>query len=932
MPAEKKLFLLDAYALIFRSYYAFIRNPMYNAEGLNTSCIFGFVNTLEELMSKEKPTHIAVAFDPSGPNFRHEMYPEYKANRDETPEDIKKSVPWIKEILKAYGIPILQVTGYEADDVIGTLAKKAESDGYQVYMMTPDKDYIQLLSDNIYIYKPSRSGSGIDVVDKVKACNEFNLKSPEQFIDILALMGDASDNIPGAPGIGEKTAMKLIGEFGSVVQLLQNIPSLKGKVQESIQNNQEKILLSQKLATIAIDVPLEVSEEELVVSKVDTEAIKKLFDTLNFKNLEKRVLSRISGPSPVVNPSPSPSPSPAQNLLFDLPPVESKALPKYNTISDTAHDYVVVNTNESINDLINNLLKLNEFCFDTETTGLNSYQSQLVGMSFAWEKGKAYYVPVPANQDEAMTLVSKFRDVFGNLEIRKIGQNIKFDILILKGYSIEVKGEIFDTMLAHYLLQPELRHNMNYLAEQYLNYSPVPIEDLIGPKGKLQLNMRSVPLDKIKEYAAEDADITMQLKVILEEELRKKGLIELATTLEMPLVPVLADMERAGVKLNVKALFDYAYVLREEIIGIEQKIYALAGTPFNISSPKQMGEILFERLKIDSNVKLTKTKQYSTSEETLSMLLDRHEIVPLILEYRGLLKLLNTYVEALPKMINPATGKIHTSYNQALTSTGRLSSVDPNLQNIPIRDEKGREIRKAFIATDDEHILLSADYSQIELRIMAHFSKDENMVQAFRDNADIHTSTASKIYGVSMESVTREMRSKAKTANFGIIYGISAFGLSQRLRIQRKEAADLIEGYFKNFPAVKSYMDSSIRGAREKGYVETLFGRRRYLPDIHSNNGTVRGMAERNAINSPIQGTAADIIKIAMIRVGNEIKKRGLRSKMILQVHDELVFDVYKPELDEIKNLVIFEMEHAVNLDVPLLVDAGSGENWLEAH
>jgi DNA polymerase-1 len=929
MADDRKLFLLDAYALIFRSYYAFIRNPMYNAEGLNTSCIFGFVNTLEELMQKEKPSHIAVAFDPSGPNFRHVMYPEYKANRDETPEDIKKSVPYIKDILKAYGIPILQVDGFEADDVIGTLAKQAEKDGYQVYMMTPDKDYIQLLSDNIFIYKPSRSGSGIEVVDKEKACKDFKLTNPAQFIDILALMGDSADNIPGAPGIGEKTAMKLIEEFQSVENLLQNTALLKGKVQESIINNKEKILLSQTLATIDINVPLEVTEEELVVSKVDIETIKKLFEYLNFKTLEKRVLSRIG----VLMPAPVPqSGQVTQNLLFDLPPVETKPETKYNTITDIAHEYKVIDTTELINDLVNKLQNLNEFCFDTETTGLNSMQAQLVGMSFAWEKAKAFYVPIPANQDDALFLVTKFKPVFENSAIRKIGQNIKFDILILKNYSIEVKGEIFDTMLAHYLLQPEQRHNMNYLAEQFLNYSPVPIEELIGQKGRQQLNMRSVPLEKIKEYAAEDADITMQLKEILEKEIKNKQLETLSSTLEMPLVTVLADMEKCGVKINEKALNDYAGVLREEIIGLEKRIYELAGTKFNISSPKQMGEVLFDKLKIESSGKLTKTKQYSTSEETLSMLLDKHEIVPLILDYRGLMKLLNTYVEALPRMISPKTGKIHTSYNQALAVTGRLSSLDPNLQNIPIRDEKGREIRKAFIASDSDHVLLSADYSQIELRIMAHFSKDANMMEAFEANADIHTSTAAKIYGVESAHVTREMRSKAKTANFGIIYGISAFGLSQRLRIPRKEAAELIEGYFKNFPAVKSYMDSCIRLAREKGYVETLMGRRRYLPDIHSNNGTVRGMAERNAINSPIQGTAADIIKAAMIRVHNELKKRNLRSKMILQVHDELIFDVYKPELEELKKLVIYEMENAVTLDVPILVEAGAGDNWLEAH
>lgn len=929
MAEEKRLFLLDAYALIYRSYYAFIRNPMFNAEGLNTSCIFGFVNTLEELLSKEKPTHIAVAFDPAGPNFRHEMYPEYKANREETPEDIKKSVPYIKAILQAYGIPILLVPGYEADDVIGTLAKRAESEGYTVYMMTPDKDYIQLLSNNIYIYKPSRSGSGIEVVDKVKACADFKLTDPVQFIDILALMGDASDNIPGAPGVGEKTAMKLIESYQSIENVFANTASLKGKLQEIITNNQDKIILSKQLATIAIDVPLQVTDEELVMSETDVHALKALFETLNFKTLERRVLSRVSGATT----SPAIIPVRPQNLLFDLPPaIESKPKATFKTINDTPHEYILADTSQKIDALIQTLSALKEFCFDTETTGLNVNQSQLVGMSFAWEKSKAWYLPIPANQEEANNLVLKFKSVLENTSIRKIGQNIKFDILILRNYLIEVKGEVFDTMLAHYLLQPEQRHNMNFLSETYLNYSPVPIEELIGQKGKGQRTMRSVSVEKIKEYAAEDADITLQLKGVLEPELKNIHLDRLAYELEMPLVHTLAEMEYQGVKINTQALVEYASVLREQIIAIEAKIFALAGIQFNISSPKQMGEILFDRLKIDTHVKLTKTKQYSTSEETLSQLADRHAIVPLILDYRGLMKLLNTYVEALPRMINPITGKIHTSYNQAIAATGRLSSVDPNLQNIPIRDENGRELRKAFVPSNSEFVLLSADYSQIELRIMAHFSKDVNMLEAFNKNEDIHTSTAAKIYGIDPEAVTREMRSKAKTANFGIIYGISAFGLAQRLNIPRKEAAELIEGYFKNFPTVKAYMDASIQKAREKGYVETIMGRRRYLPDIHSHNGNVRGMAERNAINSPIQGSAADIIKIAMNNIHRELKKRQLRSKMILQVHDELVFDVYKPEADEIKQLVIYEMENALKLDVPLIVEAGIGDNWLEAH
>jgi DNA polymerase-1 len=921
MSNDKKLFLLDAYALIFRAYYAFIKNPMHNAAGLNTSCIFGFMNTLEELLSKEKPSHIAVAFDPAGPNFRHEMYPEYKANRDETPEDIKKSIPIIKDILKAYGIPIIQVDGFEADDVIGTLAKKAKNDGYTVYMMTPDKDYIQLLSDKVFMYKPSRFGSGIEIVDNQKACKEYQLSKPEQFIDILALMGDSSDNIPGAPGVGEKTAIKLIAEFHSIENLFNHTDSLKGKLQETIINNKEKIEISKRLATINTSVPFQVTEEELVLSKPNMDGIKRIFSELNFKTLEKRVLSRYTEPVAF------------QNTLFDLPAVsEVKTEKNFETIETTSHNYHLVDDYQKRQELIKQLLQLKQFCFDTETTSLDVIQTQIIGMSFAWKESEAYYVPVPSDQNEAQKIANEFRNVFENETIAKCGQNIKFDILVIKGYGIEVKGKIFDTMLAHYLLQPEIRHNMNFLAEQYLNYSPVPIEDLIGQKGRNQLNMRNVPIDKIKEYAAEDADITWQLKLKLEEELIKANLVNLAQTIEMPLVTVLADMEYAGVSLNTDALKESAEILRNDIIELEKKIIEIAGVEFNLASPRQLGDVLFDRLKINPNAKRTKTKQYSTSEEVLTQLADRHEIIPMILEDRGLRKLLNTYVESLPKMIKAKTGKIHTSFNQAIAATGRLSSIDPNLQNIPIRDERGREIRKAFIPSGEDFVLLSADYSQIELRIMAHASRDENMLEAFRNGADIHTATAAKIFAVSPENVTREMRGKAKTANFGIIYGISAFGLSQRLRIPRKEAAEFIDGYFKNFPGVKRYMDVCILDAREKGYAETIMGRRRYLPDINSNNGNVRGMAERNAINSPIQGSAADIIKLAMINIHEKFKDQNLRSKMILQVHDELVFDVCIPELEKMKNIVKYEMENVVKLEVPLLVEMGTGKNWLEAH
>jgi DNA polymerase-1 len=931
MEKEKKLFLLDAYALIFRSYYAFIRNPMYNNEGLNTSCIFGFINTLEELLSKEKPTHIAVAFDPPGPNFRHEMFPQYKANRDATPEDIIKSVPYIKDILKAYGIPIIQIDGYEADDVIGSMAIKAKADGYTVYMMTSDKDYIQILSENIYIYKPSRTGLGVEIVDCDKACKDFQLTSPKQFIDILALMGDASDNIPGAPGVGEKTAIKLITEYESIEKLFENTHCLKGKLQEIIINNRDKIEISKKLATIETNIPLDISEEELVLSQPDMETIKTIFSILNFRTLEKRVLARFSNATSTPNGN-----IPVQHTLFDLPEAinnkpEEK---KHASINTVPHAYHLIDSLHKRQDLINQLLQQREICFDTETSMLEVVQqAQIVGLSFAWKKAEAYYVPLPVNQTESQSIINEFKPVLENEEIVKIGQNIKFDILVLKNYGIEVKGKIFDTMLAHYLLQPEQqRHGMDFISVQYLNYSPVPIDDLIGQKGRHQQTMRSVPIEKIKEYAAEDADVTFQLKVILESELHKNNLINLADTVEMPLIRVLAEMEYAGVSLNTDALRESAEILRTDIIELEKKIILLAGMDFNISSPKQLGEILFEKLNINSKAKRTKTKQYSTSEDVLSLLAEEHEIIPMIIEHRGLRKLLSTYVEALPKLINPRSGKIHTSFNQAIASTGRLSSVDPNLQNIPIREERGREIRKAFVPSGDEFLLLSADYSQIELRIMAHMSKDENMLEAFRNNADIHTTTAAKIFGVTLEEVTREMRSKAKTANFGIIYGISAFGLSQRLKIPRKEAAEFIEGYFKNFQGVKQYMDNSIKVARENGFVETIMGRRRYLPDINSNNGTVKGMAERNAINSPIQGSAADIIKLAMINIYRKLKENQLKSNMILQVHDELVFDVYAPELEQIKAIVKHEMENAVQLNIPLTVEMGVGKNWLEAH
>lgn len=921
MESSKRFVLVDAYAIIFRAYYAFIRNPMVNSEGFNTSTVFGFVNALEDIILKENPTHIGVAFDPPGGNFRNQIYPQYKANRDATPEEIIKSVPVIKDILRAYQIPIVEIPGFEADDVIGTLAKKAASVGMDVYMFTPDKDYLQLLEDRIFIIKPAKGGNDAVLVTRENLRQFYEVDSPEQFLDFLALMGDSADNVPGAPGVGEKTAAKLLAEYTTLEMLLEKSDELKGKLKESIGNNKENILLSKKLVTIVTDVPVEVSDFDFTVKKPDWNSLKEILQRMNFKTLEKRIFSRIS--TPVVT----------QQTLFGLelaPSVEPVS--SFKTISDTNHNYSIIYNINLLEDLINQLLLLKEFCFDTETTSVNPIDAELVGLSFSWKANEAFYIPFPKIKADCDAYVSLLKKVFENPSIIKVGQNIKFDMLVLKNYGIKVKGVLFDTMLAHYLLEPEQKHNMDYLSEKYLKYTPVHIEELIGPKGKSQLNMASVALEKISEYAAEDADVTWQLKSILEQELEKKELSSLASTIEMPLVSVLAEMEYCGVSLDIKTLHDYANVIREELIKLEEQIYSHAGIHFNIQSPKQLGEILFEKLKIDPNAKKTKSQQYATGEEILAELTDKHPIVNLILDYRTYRKLLNTYVEALPEIVNKRTGRIHTSFNQAIAATGRLSSVDPNLQNIPIRDERGREIRKAFIPGGEDRIILSADYSQIELRIMAHISEDANMIEAFANNMDIHTATASKIYGVSPEEVTREMRSKAKTANFGIIYGISAFGLSQRLKIPRSEASQLIQGYFNTFPGVKTYMDKAIESARAVGYVKTLFGRRRYLPDIFSANHTVKGMAERNAINSPIQGTAADIIKIAMIRIQNEFEKQNLKSNMILQVHDELVFDVLKSELDTVKHIVKENMENAVALKVPMVVEMGEGANWLEAH
>ncbi|MDR1673819.1 MAG: DNA polymerase I [Bacteroidales bacterium] len=920
---RKKLFLLDAYALIYRAYYALIRTPMFNSSGFNTSTVFGFVNTLEEVLHKERPTHIAVAFDPSSPTFRHEMYAEYKAQREETPEEIKKSVPRIRELIDAYRIPIIEYAGYEADDVIGTIAQKAAAQGFDVYMMTPDKDYAQLVTDHIYMYKPARSGKDAEILNTAKICETYGVAYPKQFVEVLAIMGDKSDNVPGVKGIGEVGATQLIREFGSVERLLENIASVKGANKDKIIEHTEELLLSRKLVAISTDVPMDFREEEFAVKQPDHAKLKELFKEFNFRSL----LNRMESGETTVS---------RQLSLFDVAPAESAHVQEraYQNIDTVEHRYHIADTPDKRKELIALLQAQPSFCFDTETTGLETYNTELVGMSFAVKPHEAWYVPVPAEREKAQQVTDEFKPLFENPLIRKIGQNLKFDILTLKQYGVNTQGTLFDTMLAHYLIQPEQRHNMTYLSEKYLDYAPVEIETLIGKSGKGQLNMRQVPLEKIAAYAAEDADVSIRLQEKLEEQLEKYGMSELAATVEMPLIQALTEMEATGVKIDEQAMAESGQTLTKDVKRLEEEIYEMAGVQFNIASPKQLGDVLFVRLDVNKGdrTRKTKTKQFSTSEEVLSAISDKHPIIPKILEYRGLKKLLSTYIEALPKLVNPRTGQIHTSFNQAVTSTGRLSSTDPNLQNIPIREERGREIRKAFIASNSGRLLLSADYSQIELRLMAHVSNDLHMTEAFRNNEDIHTATAAKIYGIPLPDVTPDMRRKAKTANFGIIYGISAFGLSQRLGIPRTEAQELIAGYFEAYPDVRQYMNQSIDNARQCGYVSTLMGRRRYLPDILSANAVVRGMAERNAINAPIQGSAADIIKLAMVRIHDTFVRQRLQSKMILQVHDELVFDVLQTELEQVKEIVRREMENAYPLSVPLTVDVGVGNNWLEAH
>ena len=922
----EKLFLLDAYALIYRAYYALIKSPRINSKGFNTSAILGFVNTLEDVLKKENPTHIGIAFDPTGPTFRHEAYPEYKAQREETPEVIRLSVPIIKDIIRAYRIPILEVPGYEADDVIGTLATEAGKRGITTYMMTPDKDYGQLVGENVFMYRPRHNDKAFEVMGVEEVKNKYAIQSPLQVIDLLGLMGDASDNIPGCPGVGEKTAQKLIAQFGNIENLLAHTDQLKGALRTKVEENRKQIEFSRFLATIKTDVPLPLDMDALKRESPDEEELRKIFQELEFRTLLERIFKE--------KPKETPAATPGQGDLFGFFTPETTSEPEKTNLA-TLHtlncNYQLVDNEEKLSQLLQNIVTQSVLSLDTETTSTDPIRAELVGMSFSYAENQAFYVPVPADRSEAQKIVDRFRPVFENREIMKVGQNIKYDMLVLANYGVQLQGPLFDTMVAHYVLQPELRHNMDYLAEIYLNYQTIHIEELIGPKGKNQGNMRDLPPASVYEYACEDADVTLKLKNKLEKELDENNVRKLFEEIEMPLIPVLAYMERNGVRIDTEALKETSRHFTLRMKQIEEEVYQLAGTEFNIASPKQVGEVLFDRLKIVEKAKKTKTGQYVTSEEVLESLRGKHEVVGKILEHRGLKKLLGTYIDALPQLINPETGRIHTSFNQTVTATGRLSSSNPNLQNIPIRNEDGKEIRKAFIP-DDGCIFFSADYSQIELRIMAHLSGDPHMIEAFQKGQDIHAATAAKIYKVPLEEVTREQRSKAKTANFGIIYGISVFGLAERLNVDRKEAKELIDGYFENYPHVKEYMDESIRIARERGYIETIFKRKRYLPDINSRNAVVRGYAERNAINAPIQGSAADIIKVAMVRIYQRFLKEGIQSKMILQVHDELNFSVLPEEQEKVKQIVIEEMESAYKMKAPLLADSGWGQNWLEAH
>ena len=920
----EKLFLLDAYALIYRAYYAFIKNPRINSKGLNTSAVMGFVNTLQEVLTKEQPTHLGVAFDPHGPTFRSEAYPAYKAQREATPEDIRKSVPIIKDLLKAWNIPILEVEGFEADDVIGTLASKAGQQGIQTYMLTPDKDYGQLVTDHVFIYRP-RHGGGYEVMGPEEVKAKYAIPSTAAVIDLLALMGDSADNFPGCPGVGEKTAVKLINEFGTVEELINRTSEIKGALQKKVEEHVDDIKLSKFLATIKTDVPIELKMDELKVTQPNEAELAKLFEELEFKSLVSKILKK---------PEVKPKPVNGQLDLFADFTGEGTNEPEFSsfeTLKSVYHEYKLVDNEEDAKKICDFFRTKDFLVLDTETTSTSAIDAELVGLSFSVEEHKAFYVPVPANRKEALRIVNIFKPLYEDPSILKIGQNLKYDLEVLRNYDVELKGKMWDTMIAHYLIQPELRHNMDYMAEVYLHYKTIHIDELIGPKGKSQRSMRELEPKDVYEYACEDADITLQLKNKLEPELKKHECENLFYDIEMPLMPVLAEMEMNGVCLDTNSLKETSTQLTQRMLDLEKRIYELAGEQFNIASPKQVGEILFDKLKIVEKAKKTKTGQYVTSEEVLQQLKNKHEIVADILEHRGLKKLIGTYIDALPKLINPRTGHIHTSFNQTITATGRLSSSDPNLQNIPIRGEDGKEIRKAFIP-EPGCLFFSADYSQIELRVMAHLSDDKNMIEVFQEGKDLHAATAANIYKKPIDEVTRDERTKSKRANFGIIYGITVFGLAERLDIPRDEAKMLIDGYFETFPQVHDYMEKSKEIARQKGYVTTLFGRRRYLPDINSANATVRGFAERNAINAPIQGTAADIIKVAMIHIFNRFKAEGIKSKMILQVHDELNFSVLPEEKEKVEQIVLEEMQNAFQMKVPLVADSGFGKNWLEAH
>ena len=920
----EKLFLLDAYALIYRSYYAFIKNPRINSKGLNTSAIVGFLNTLHEVLTKEQPTHLGVAFDPHGPTFRSDVYPAYKAQREATPEDIRRAVPIIKELMDAWNIPILQVDGYEADDVIGTLATKAGTKGIKTYMLTPDKDYGQLVNDNVFIFRP-RHGGGYETMGPEEVKAKYAIPSTEAVIDLLALMGDSADNFPGCPGVGEKTAVKLINEFGSIEEMLNRTSEIKGALQKKVVEHVDDIRMSKFLATIKTDVPIELDMDALKVTQPNEEKLGKLFEELELRSLASKILKKSEKVAKPVNQQ--------LDLFAEFTSSESSEpeFSSFETLKTVVHEYKLVENEEDLKKLYDYFLTKPFLVLDTETTSTNAIDAELVGLSFSVKEHEAFYVPVPAEREKAQQVVDIFKPLYEDEHILKIGQNLKYDLEVLRNYHVELKGQLWDTMIAHYLIQPELHHNMDYMAEVYLHYKTIHIDELIGPKGKNQRSMRDLSPTLVYEYACEDADITLQLKNKLEQELKQHECERLFYDIEMPLMPVLAEMEMNGVCLDTASLAETSKQFTTRMNEIEQRIYELAGEQFNIASPKQVGEILFDKLKIVEKAKKTKTGQYVTSEEVLQQLKNKHEIVADILEHRGLKKLIGTYIDALPKLINPRTGHIHTSFNQTITATGRLSSSDPNLQNIPIRGEDGKEIRKAFIP-EPGCLFFSADYSQIELRVMAHLSQDPNMIEVFQEGKDLHAATAANIYKKPIEEVTRDERTKSKRANFGIIYGITVFGLAERLDIPRDEAKMLIDGYFDTFPQVHDYMEKSKEVAREKGYVTTLFGRRRYLPDINSHNATVRGFAERNAINAPIQGTAADIIKVAMIRIYNRFKAEGIRSKMILQVHDELNFSVYPDEKEKVEGIVLQEMQNALNLSVPLVADSGFGKNWLEAH